>query len=182
MRFNVGLNKSNARSHQIQCIQFMATITFWSTDFQQLTIPKSKVSNLLTQVKRAEKKIFARNEMLDFDLELQKRNTNLAIVLDCSSLSGVAAVASYLLYARTQKTVLLHKVCTLESYRRQGIAKALVQMHLNRLKGQKIHLWVDEANVPARYLYASVGFDGVDRVEDYYCPGRNGIRMISDQE
>ncbi len=164
----------------------MATFTFWSTDFaQQLDIPKYKVDNLLTQVKRAEKKIFAHNEVLDFDLELKKRNTNLAIVLDCSSLSGVAAVASYLIYARTQKTVLLHKVCTLEDYRRRGIAKALVQMHLNRLKGQgcqKIYLWVDEANIPARYLYASVGFDGVDRVEDYYCPGRNGIRMIFDPD
>jgi len=164
----------------------MATFTFWSTDFaQQLDIPKYKVDNLLTQVKRAEKKIFAHNEVLDFDLELKKRNTNLAIVLNCSSLSGVAAVASYLIYARTQKTVLLHKVCTLEDYRRRGIAKALVQMHLNQLKGQgcqKIYLWVDEANIPARYLYASVGFDGVDRVEDYYCPGRNGIRMIFDPD
>ncbi len=164
----------------------MATFTFWSTDFtQQLDIPKYKVDNLLTQIKRAEKKIFARNEVLDFDLELKKRNTNLAIVLDCSSLSGIAAVASYLIYARTQKTVLLHKVCTLEDYRRRGIAKALVQMYLNRLKGQgckKIHLWVDEANISARYLYASVGFDGVDRVEDYYCPGRNGIRMIFDPD
>lgn len=164
----------------------MATFTFWSTDStQQLDIPKYKVDSLLTQVKRAEKKIFARNEALDFALELKKRNTHIAIVLDYSSLSGVAAVAAYLVYARSQKTVLVRKVCTLEDHRRRGIAKALVKMHLNRLKGQGCHrfqLWVDEANVPARCLYASVGFDETDRVEDYYAPGRNGIMMVFDPD
>ena len=162
----------------------MATFAFWSTDCTtQLKLLKYQVNNLLTQVRRAEKRTFARNEVLNFELELKKRNTNIAIVLDQPSLSDVAPVAAYLIYARAQKTVLLHKICTLEDYRRRGIAKALVQMLLNRLKGQgcqRVQLWVDEANVPARCLYGSVGFVEMDRVEDYYALGRNGIKMVFD--
>ena len=160
----------------------MATLKFWSLDAtQQLYPSKSTQGNLLIQVKRAEKHIFARNEVFDFDLALKKRNANLAIILDNPSEPEFAAVAAYLIYIHAQRTVLLHKVCVLEDYRRCGIAKANLNMCLNSLRGkgcQKAQLWVDEANVPARCLYASVGFADIDQVEDYYAPGRTGIKMI----
>ena len=161
----------------------MATFILWSIDLtQRLDLPKDKVDNLLAQVKRAEKNIFAHNEVLDFDQELKKRNTNVAIVLDFPLQPGTpAAVVAYLIYVRVQKTVLLHKLCTLASYRRRGIAKAFIKMFLNRWNDQgcqKVQLWVDEANRPAKSLYSSVGFVEMDRVEGYYAPGRNGIMMV----
>ena len=162
----------------------MATFTFWSVDLtRRLDLPKSTVDNLVTQVKRAEKNTFTHNEVLDFDLELKKRNTNLAIVVDRPPAPAVAVVAAYLILARTRKAVLLHKVCVLEDYRRRGIAKALLKMHCDYSMGQgcqRIQLWVDEANTPARCLYSSVGFVEIDRMEDYYTLGRNGIKMVFD--
>ena len=160
----------------------MATLTFWSEDLtRRLDLSKLRVDNLLTQVKHAEKTAFARNEALDFDLELKKRNANLAFVVDRSAEPSCAAVAAYFIYVRTQKTVSVHKVCVLQDYRRRGIATALLKMHVSRFKDwicRKAQLWLDEAIMPAKKLYTSAGFVETDRVEGYYAPGRNGIKMV----
>ena len=101
---------------------------------QRFNLPKHKVDNVLKQVKGAEKSNFAHYEVLDFDLELKKRNTNLAIVLDFPSELDDAVVATYLIYARCQKIVLLHKVCALKDYRRRGIGKDAVE----QLEGTRV--------------------------------------------
>ena len=97
----------------------MATITFWSIDLtRRHHLPKSRTDDVLTQVKRAEKTTFAQIEALDLDLELKKRNTNLVVLLGDVARPDVAAVSANLIYARTQKTGLLHNVCVLRDYRR----------------------------------------------------------------
>ena len=50
----------------------------------QLTSSPISMDDILTQVKRLEKRTFPKAEAMDFDIELQKRNTELIIVLDCS--------------------------------------------------------------------------------------------------
>ena len=142
-------------------------------------------SNLLDQVKRAERRTFPRDEAMDFDLELKKRNTELIAVLadpqsteDCER-----SLAGYLVYARLHGIALLHKVCVLEGHQRQGIARSILSMLKDRLQSQgceRLQLWVDEARKPARALYESMGFKITDRARDYYGPGRTGIKMVLD--
>ncbi|KAL9061015.1 MAG: hypothetical protein Q9206_000774 [Seirophora lacunosa] len=56
----------------------MATYTFWSLDsYECLKLKKQDIISIVDQVKHAEKKNFPRNEVLDFDTELKKRNTEL---------------------------------------------------------------------------------------------------------
>ena len=158
----------------------MATITYWSADFEPLAKPLQG-SNLLKWVKQAEKRIFPRNEILDFDVELKKHNTELTLVLEGDSPSNPTALIAYAVFARHKRTSLLHKVCVLEKHRRRGIARAMLEMQKKKLRrhgGEAIKLWVDEAREPARRLYAGVGFQEVDRLEDYYAPRRTGIQMM----
>ena len=179
-----GCHSTSRGTPNCQSNQSMATLIFWSNDLtRRHGLTKSSVDNLLTKVKRAEKATFAHTEALDFDIELKKQNTNLAVILDPFPQPSDAGITAYLVFARTQKTVLLHKICVLKRYRCRGIAKALLEMYLKHFKGlgcRKVQLWVDEANMPAKQLYTSVGFAEIDRVEGYYAPGRNGIKMIFD--
>lgn len=132
-------------------------------------------------MKHAEKRTFPRTEVFDFDTELKKHNTELVIVLDEALLPNSTALIAYAVYARHKKTVLLHKVCVLEKYRRQGVATRILETQKERLgcrSCESIQLWVDEKRKPAISLYAGLGFMEVDRMEDYYAPGRTGIRML----
>ncbi|MBO0755091.1 MAG: GNAT family N-acetyltransferase [Bradyrhizobiaceae bacterium] len=57
------------------------------------------------------------------------------------------------------------------SYRRRGVARRLLDLHLRRLAGlgvRAVLLEVDEDNVPARRLYTHAGFSTVGRREGYY--------------
>ena len=53
---------------------------------RELQLASSPISmdDILAQVKRLEKRTFPKAEAMDFDVELQKRNTELIVVLDCS--------------------------------------------------------------------------------------------------
>ncbi|MCJ1229109.1 hypothetical protein MMC12_005774 [Toensbergia leucococca] len=140
-------------------------------------------ASLLAQVKFTEKKTFPRNEALDFDIELYKRNTKLVIVLDDKDQHAAPPLAAYMVYTRSHRTILLHKLCVLEKYRRQGVARRLLKC-LRRVSDEEgcesIQLWVDEARKPATCLYAAVGFEEKARVNNYYAQGRNGIKMTFD--
>jgi ribosomal protein S18 acetylase RimI-like enzyme len=161
----------------------MGTITALDPDMNSIDKVDQPVS-LLTQVKRAEKKTFSRDEAMDFDMELKKRNTELIVVLEKNeSLHVHEIVSAYLLYARLHGVALLHKVCTLEGYQRQGIARRMLSRLKNNLQSQgceKLQLWVDESRTPARSLYESLDFRITDRARDYYGPGRTGIKMVLD--
>lgn len=56
-------------------------------------------------------------------------------------------------------------------HRRQGVAAALLEVHLSTMAMERVrHLFleVDEANVPAKTLYARFGFVEKGRREGYY--------------
>lgn len=158
----------------------MATNTFWSLDsYECLKLKKQDIISIVDQVKHAEKKNFPRNEVLDFDTELKKRNTELIVVLDHVKPSAV--VAAYAVYASTFQLHLLHKLCVLENYRRRGLARKMLLSYHEKLaiRGcSKVQLWVDEERTPARSLYESLGFEKVGRVENYYGPNRTALRMV----
>jgi len=162
----------------------MGTITV--LDRSMAAVEKdTQPSNLLDQVKRAERKTFPRDEAMDFDMELKKRNTELVVVLTAqeSSEDNEYTLAGYLVYARLHGIALLHKVCVLEGHQRQGIARSMLSRLKDRLQGQgceRLQLWVDEARKPARALYESLGFKTSDKARDYYGPGRTGIKMVLD--
>ncbi|KAI4126941.1 MAG: hypothetical protein LQ338_003463 [Usnochroma carphineum] len=160
----------------------MASCTFWSLDSQERHKPtKKRIPLILDQVKHAERKVFPRNEAFDFDTELKKRSTELMVVLDAIETATDPVVVAYAVYNFTPQAVLLHKVCVLEKYRRQGIAKKLLLSQHRRLalRGcSKVQLWVDEGRIPARRLYENIGFEEVGRVEDYYSPNRTALRMV----
>lgn len=136
---------------------------------------------LLEQLKRAERRIFPRSEALDLDTELSKRNVYLTIVADDVTALGPARLVAYLLLTRTKSTAIVHKLCVLDEYRRLGVATQLLR--LNREQSRKsgctrIQLWVDKERTAAQNLYSKVGFNEVERVNDYYAPGRTGIKMV----
>jgi len=138
-------------------------------------------TDLLDQVKRAERKTFPRNEALDFEAELSKRNVQLTIIAENVSAPGPARLAAYLVLTRTRSTALLHKLCVLKQYRRRGIASQLLRLQFEQAKKSgrtRIQLWVDGERTAAQSLYSKVGFKEVERVNDYYAPGRTGIKMV----
>lgn len=141
--------------------------------------------DLIHQVQHIEKKTFPRREAMDFYTELQKRNTDLVIIVDDPGVltPGTPKLVAYLVlvHLKAGNVVLLHKVCVSEEYRGRGIAKTALQVQAERLKKQgctKIQLWVDAANVPARRLYEALGLEEVSKVNDYYAVGRTGIQML----
>ena len=140
---------------------------------------------LLQQVQHVEKKSFPRREALDFSIEVQKRNMDLVIIVDDAGITETARpnIVAYMVFAHLKagKAVLLHKICVHDEFRRRGIARIVLRTQAERLRKQgctKIQLWVDEANVPARCLYNTIGFEEMSRVNDYYAVGRTGIQMI----
>lgn len=143
--------------------------------------------DLTRQVQRVEKKTFPRREAMDFNTELQKRNMDLVIIVDDAGVVTPAGpnLVAYMVFVHLKagNAVLLHKICVSEDYRRQGIARIVLESQAERLKKQgcsKIQLWVDEGNAPARCLYKVLDLKEVSRVDDYYAVGRTGIQMIWD--
>jgi ribosomal protein S18 acetylase RimI-like enzyme len=129
------------------------------------------------RVCKIERKTFPSSEAFDFDAELKKKNTNMILALKGGDASEVAG---YLVYVRMKKLALLHKICVIESMRGKGIGRSLMHSLILQLeKGgcHTIQLWVDEARAPARALYQSYGFQQTDRCENYYGPGRTGLKM-----
>ena len=82
-------------------------------------------------------------------------------------------------HAKSLNSVLLHKICVSKEYRRQGVAKSMLQFEIEKLKRHcsKIQLWVHQNNIAAIELYKSLGFEKVSEVDDYYGPGRKGTQM-----
>lgn len=150
------------------------------TQFVSLSsFDKTQQQQLLTAIKQIEKRTFPTSEAFAFDEELKKRNTTL-ICATTSSTDDLNLVA-YAVYARTKRTALLHKICVVERYRREGVGRSLLTNLRDELILQgceTIQLWVDAAREPARLLYAECGYEEAQRVDDYYGPGRTGVKMI----
>ena len=137
---------------------------------------------MLPQIKQCEKKCFPSNEALNCELELKKRNVRVVVILHDGFSSSRQQLVAYLVFSHPKagRTILLHKVCVVKDYRRQGVAKLALQYEIERLRRQpssEIQLWVHKNNTAATELYRSVGFEIVKEIGDYYGPGRAGAQM-----
>ena len=150
------------------------SLTSWS--------PFSAISSdVVAKIKRTERKVFPRNEALDFETELSKRNVELVAVVEIEPAASQLKLVAYLVVTRVYNIALLHKLCVAEEYRRRGIATQLLGFQIEKLRRSKcvkIQLWVDEQREAARTLYGKVGFTEVDRVVNYYASERAGIKMV----
>ncbi|PGH15816.1 hypothetical protein AJ79_02197 [Helicocarpus griseus UAMH5409] len=166
--------------------------TITALDIHDLsTIPQKQAAlENLSQINRIERKTFPSSEAFDFsdqNLWRKKPNTRVLYATIATSTSSTAAqkpnIAAYILYVRLKGVALLHKVCVAEPFRKQGIGKKLlayvIEEKLRRERGcEAVHLWVDEKREAARGLYLGLGFVEVESVEDYYGPGRRGVKMV----
>lgn len=151
--------------------------------FQDTThINRKEAALLIANVKHTEKKTFPTIEVFDFDTELKKRNTHLICAVEAKvGQKEDRSPVAYLVYARTGRTALLHKICVAQPHRGKGVGRQMMIWLLAELtkKGcENVQLWVDESREPARALYVSLGFRQVDYVVDYYSPGHAGLKMI----
>ena len=140
---------------------------------------------ILPQLKQCEKKAFAPNEALDFDLELKKRSVTIVVIIEnTSSPSTAPDLVAYLVlqHVRLTSSILLQKVCVSKNYRRQRVARSMLQFEINHLERRcsKILLWVRDSNTVAIELYKSLDFKKVSEVDDYYGLGQKGIQMCLD--
>ena len=135
----------------------------------------------MAKIKRTERKVFPRNEALDFETELSKRNVELVAVVEIESAASQLKLVAYLVVTRVHNIAFLHKLCVVEEYRRHGIATQLLGFQIEKLRRSncvKVQLWVDEQRKAARTFYNKVGFTEVDRVVNYYASERAGIKMV----
>jgi len=150
--------------------------------FQDSTHLDRKVAaQLLANAKHIERKTFPTIGVFDFDTELKKRNTHIVYaVRNNQDQERDACLVAYLVYARTGRTALLHKICLAQAYRAKGIGRQMMTWLLSALQRKRcehVQLWVDESRESARALYVSLGFRQVDYVADYYSPGHAGLKM-----
>lgn len=147
------------------------------------SLKRNEALEILAQISRVEKKTFPTNEAFGFGEELWRKKPNTRVlystrVADNSTRKDLVA---YAVYVRQKGVALLHKVCVIEAYRRQGVGQQLMSFIQERLRKegcQYIQLWVDQAREPARALYHRCGFEEREVIPDYYAPGRTGIRMV----
>ncbi|KAJ5493453.1 hypothetical protein N7539_002199 [Penicillium diatomitis] len=152
------------------------------------SLKRDEALEILAQIARSEKKTFPTNEAFAFGEELWKKKPNTRVLYTTRVAAGVSSrrdLVAYAVYVRQKGVALLHKVCVIEAYRRQGVGRDLmlyIQQRLRKEGCQQIHLWVDEAREPARSLYRRCGFEERETIPDYYAPGRTGIKMVLDLE
>ncbi|KAH8425729.1 GNAT family N-acetyltransferase [Aspergillus melleus] len=148
------------------------------------SLSRDQAFEILTQISRAEKKTFPANEAFGFGQELWRKKPNTRVLYATRATPGAtSSVIAYAVYVRQKGVALLHKVCVVESYRRQGVGMQLMEYIRCRLQKegcQYIQLWVDKARDPARSLYSRTGFEEREVIPDYYAPGRTGIKMVLD--
>ena len=140
------------------------------------TCPPKDRESLAAKVAKLEKKIFPSSEAFDYSVELKKKNIGLIL----ASREESQELVGYLVFQRQKGLAWLHKLAVIEQERGKGIARCLVHSLCQQMKKggcRTIVLWVDEARDPARALYASCGFVQIERLPDYYGPGRTALKM-----
>lgn len=138
--------------------------------------PKDREA-LAAKVAKVEKKIFPSSEAFDYSVELKKKNIGLLL----ATRVGNQEVVGYLVFQRQKSLTWLHKLAVIEQERGKGIARCLVHCLCQQMKQggcRTIVLWVDEARNPARALYGSCGFEQIERLPDYYGPGRTALKLV----
>lgn len=138
---------------------------------------------LLQAAQGIERKTFPSSEQMDLEAELKRANTSLLCI--CDHAVRQRGVVAYLVYTRAKATVLLHKLCVRSDCRRRGLGSSVLGYlidHARMRNCSSMQLWVDEKRHLARKLYAVNGFRETGIVEDYYGPGRRGLRMVLELE
>ena len=150
---------------------------FFSRELRQLT--RKDAVFALADVKRLEKKSFPSNEAFPFDdVLLKKPNSSILVLTEQESV--ISPVIAYAVWVRWNSTFLLHKICVAPEWRGRRIGRFLMEKILSRAEESGcriVELWVDESREIARRLYASCGFVETGFKENYYSPGRSGIKM-----
>ncbi|KAJ5892268.1 uncharacterized protein N7473_008496 [Penicillium subrubescens] len=151
------------------------------------SLKRNEALEILAQISRVEKKTFPTNEAFVFGEELWRKKPNTRVLYSTRVNDDATrpSLVAYAVYVRQKGIALLHKVCVIEAYRRQGVGQQLMSFIQERLRKegcQYIQLWVDQAREPARALYRRCGFEEREVIPDYYAPGRTGIRMVLDLE
>jgi ribosomal protein S18 acetylase RimI-like enzyme len=139
-----------------------------------LSAKNSRHAGYIAAIIRLEKRTFPASEALDINYELKKWNC----VLRCIRLAE--QVVGYSLCVHIKRATQLHKLCVAKNWQRQRLGQKLMEdlIDTERSRGAaEISLWVDPARLPAMALYSKCGFLEVSSVEDYYGPGRQGIKM-----
>ena len=134
--------------------------------------------SVLATIAALEKKSFPATEVFDFSPAIRKKaNTSVLYIVNQSvPLSAIA----YCVCVRHRRKLLLHKICVAELFRGQGVGRSLMREVMSRAAGKNclsLELWVDQSRISARNLYVRSGLEEQCLVEDYYGPGRNGIKM-----
>ncbi len=126
-----------------------------------------------------ERKSFASNEVFRFDDQVVKQpNGEILAAFRRQAISP--DVVAYAFWVHSKRRLLLHKICVAAGFRRTGIGNALMNKlieNANHRSCRGIDLWVDETNHAARGLYSKHGFVVKELVQDYYSPGRTGVKM-----
>lgn len=141
--------------------------------------------DVLSRIARVEKKTFPSSEAYEFseDLWRKKPNTRVIYVSSTAGTDANAALVAYAVYVRMKGVALLHKICVAAPFRSRGIGTSLMDHVLQRLQRegcQCIQLWVDKQRDHARRLYLRSGFEEREKIDDYYGPGRTGVKMVLD--
>ena len=151
------------------------------------SLKQHEAFEILARISRLEKKTFPAKEAFSFSEELWRKKPNTRVLYGTHTTTNSAhpELVAYAVYVRQKGIALLHKVCVVEAYRRQGVGRQLMSYIHDRLRKegcQYIQLWVDSAREPARALYRWSGFEEREVIPNYYAPGRTGIRMVLDLE
>ncbi|EXJ62535.1 hypothetical protein A1O7_02973 [Cladophialophora yegresii CBS 114405] len=145
-------------------------------------LPRCAISHTLQELRTLERKSFAANDVFHFDDKVVKQR-NMEILVGLNHHSTVSRVVAYAVSVTSNRRLLLHKICVSPERRRQRIGYLLMEILVGTAKRRScrgIDLWVDEANHAAQGLYFEHGFSVQEIVQDYYSPGRNGVKMALD--
>jgi len=90
------------------------------------------------------------------------------------------ALAGYVFCAFAGGEVHVNKIAVAPGWRRQGVARLLMQEVLDlsaRIAAEEIYLEVRPSNLAARNFYLSLGFHDVGRRPQYYADGEDALVM-----
>lgn len=107
--------------------------------------------------------------------EFEQLLTDRSVVCDRAALGR--ATVGFIVSRRAADEAEILSVAVTQRRRGRGLARRLLDLHLRRLAGEglrAVFLEVDEANIPARRLYARAGFSEVGRRPGYYQGGSGG--------
>ena len=139
---------------------------------------RSNILMVLHELRILERRSFASRDAFTFDEKILVQR-NMEIFVGLSS----QVVIAYVICVKWNHRLLLQKICVAPGARRRGIGNCAMEAvigHARRWSSRSIDLWVDEANQAARGLYSKHGFAVQETIQDYYSPGRNGVKMVLD--